>query len=113
MSNTVKRMKKRIHNISSSKQVEYDTEILVHGSIIYECEQCGRKWRMYLQKGIEESGDNHKPSPFVIRCNKCGGAARDVSGIMKLAGGGYYPLPKGASYFANKNDSDCGVPVLR
>jgi len=67
---------------------------------------------MYLEKGIEEFGENHKPSPFMICCPYCGGWAMDVSGIQKIPGGGYMPLPDGASYFANKEDRDCGVPVF-
>lgn len=50
--------------------------------------------------GIEEFGENHKPSPFIITC-KCGGRAMDISGIRKLPEG-YQPLPSGASYFANR-----------
>lgn len=118
MSNILKRMKKRLEKSIDSKQVEYDQDIydqdiLVHGRMIYECESCGCRWNMYLEKGIEEFDENHKPSPYVIRCGYCGGMARDVSGIIGFAGGGYYPLPKGESYFANREDSDCGVPVLR
>ena len=86
--------------------------MFLHGRMVYACERCDRRWSMYLEKGIEEPGDDHKPSPFVIQCPFCGGMARDISGIIGFTGGGYYPLPKGASYFANKKDSDCGVPVL-
>lgn len=68
---------------------------------------------MYLEKGIEEPGDDHKPSPFVIQCPFCGGMARDISGIIGFAGGGYYPLPEGASYFANRKDSDCGEVFIQ
>ena len=46
---------------------------LVHGRMIYRCEQCGRSWAMFLEKGIEEFGENHKPSPFTIECPYCGG----------------------------------------
>lgn len=52
-----------------------------------------------------------KHSPFCIMC-RCGGTAMDVSGIVKIPDGGYKPLPAGEGYFANKKDSDCGVPVL-
>lgn len=66
---------------------------------------------MYLEKGIEEFGENHKPSPFTIACPYCGGWAMDVSGIQKVPGGGYVPLPDGYRYFANLEDRDCGVPM--
>lgn len=68
---------------------------------------------MYLEKGIEEFGANHKPSPFTITCPYCGGLAMDVSGIQKVPGGGYVTLPDGYGYFANLEDRDCGVPILR
>lgn len=67
---------------------------------------------MYLEKGIEEFGENHKPSPFTITCPYCGGFAMDVSGIQKVPGGGYVPLPDGYGYFANAEGRDCGVPTF-
>lgn len=86
--------------------------ILIHGRMIYRCENCGKSWPMYLEKGIEEFGENHKPSPFTIKCPYCGGWAMDVLGIQKVPGGGYVPLPDGCRYFANLEDKDCGVPML-
>ena len=85
---------------------------LIHGRMIYRCECCGKSWPMYLEKGIEEFGANHKPSPFTITCPYCGGLAMDVSGIQKVPGGGYVPLPDGYSYFANAGNRDCGVPTF-
>ena len=85
---------------------------LIHGRMIYRCEQCGKSWPMYLEKGIEEFGANHKPSPFTISCPYCGGMAMDVSGIQKVPGGGYVPLPDGYGYFANVEGRDCGVPTF-
>ena len=67
---------------------------------------------MYLEKGIEEFRENHKPSPFTIACPYCGGLAMDVSGIQKVPGGGYVPLPDGYGYFANVEGRDCGVPTF-
>lgn len=86
---------------------------LIHGRMIYRCEQCGKSWPMYLEKGVEEFGANHKPSPFTITCPYCGGLAMDVSGIQKVPGGEYVTLPDGYGYFANLEDRDCGVPILR
>ena len=85
---------------------------LIHGRMIYRCECCGKSWPMYLEKGIEEFGENHKPSPFTIVCPYCGGLAMDVSGIQKVPGGGYVTLPDGYGYFANLEDRACGVPML-
>ena len=67
-------------------------EVLVHGAMKYRCDKCGRSWWMFLEKGIEEFGKNHKPSPFCIMC-RCGGTAMDVSGIVKITDGGYKPFP--------------------
>ena len=82
----------------------------VHAYMRYRCRDCGKQWDMYCEKGIEEGGENHKPSPFVIRCT-CGGFAQDVSGILRLNVD--LPLSDNMSYFANKKDSNCGVPILR
>ena len=54
-----------------------EKEMLVHGAMKYRCEKCDKEWWMFLEKGIEEFGENHKPTPFTIRC-KCGGIARDI-----------------------------------
>ena len=88
------------------------TPPLIHGRMIYRCENCGKSWPMYLEKGIEEFGENHKPSPFTIGCPYCGGWAMDVSGIQKVPGGGYVPLPEGGHYFANMEGKKCGAPVF-
>lgn len=85
---------------------------LVHGKMIYSCEQCGEIWSMYLEKGIEEFGENHKPSPFMIVCPYCGGWAMDVSGIQKLPGEAYMVITNGAGYFADMEGKDCGVPIF-
>lgn len=92
-------------------QVEPTPVPLAHGRMIYRCEQCGRSWAMFLEKGIEEFGENHKPSPFAIGCPYCGGWAMDVSGIQKIPGG-YIPLPEGGHYFANMEGKNCGAPVF-
>lgn len=107
MSNRLKKLK-RYHD-SINKEIQRN-EKEIHGFMKYKCESCGEEWNMYLEKGIEEFGEHHKPSPFMISC-KCGGMARDISGIIKLPG--YRPLFENMSYFANKKDSDCGVPIIR
>ena len=85
--------------------------ILVHGAMKYGCENCGLTWWMFLEKGLEEFGENHKPVPFIIRCPVCGGFARDISGTCKFPDGGYRELPQGEAYFANVEGQDCGVPM--
>lgn len=85
--------------------------ILVHGAMKYGCEKCGFTWWMFLEKGLEEFGEDHKPVPFTIQCPLCGGFARDISGTCKFPDGGYRELPQGEAYFANVEGSDCGVPM--
>lgn len=85
--------------------------ILVHGAMKYGCEKCGFTWWMFLEKGLEEFGEDHKPVPFTISCPLCGGFAHDISGIWKFPDGGYEELLAGESYFANVDGLDCGVPV--
>lgn len=83
-----------------------------HAYMRYACDKCGWSWKMYLEKGIEEGGKNHKPSPFFIKCPYCeDGKASDVSGLRKLP----YELEinNTMNYFADKADSDCGVPIFR
>lgn len=93
------------------EQVEIITKPLVHAYMYYQCDKCGNQIRMYVEAGLEEFGENHKPTPFTIRCRKCGGIMCDVSGLIKLRG--YMELPDTESYFKNSEDSDCGIPVIR
>ena len=90
-----------------------DRKIIVHGCMIYRCSDCGTKFVMYLEKGLEEQGcKDRKPVPFAIICPFCHGFhAYDVSGLLPLPVGKYAELPEGESYFANRAKSDCGVPV--
>lgn len=86
-------------------------EILVHGAMVYGCKDCGSRWIMYLEKGLEEPGcRDRKPVPFGIRCPFCGGVhAFDISGYIRNPGEKYQTLPKNQSYFANLPERDCGV----
>lgn len=102
---------KRRAMTKQAERAENKDAILVHGAMKYGCEKCGLTWWMFLEKGLEEFGENHKPVPFVIGCPLCGGFARDISGIVKLPEGGYKELPAGEAYFANVEGKDCGVAV--
>lgn len=94
-----------------TENAQKEETILVHGAMKYGCECCGFTWWMFLEKGLEEFGENHKPVPFTIQCPICNGFAHDISGIVKFPEGGYKELPAGEAYFANVEGHDCGVSV--
>lgn len=108
----------QIEHESCIEKPEDTEDVLVHGYFIYQCQDCGAIYRMWLEKGLEdhvqdqEDPESHKPVPFGIRC-KCGG----FNCLHILWGIGdsdnYSYLKKGESYFSNSPDCDCGKPVLR
>ena len=87
----------------------------VHGFMKYKCKNCGKKWIMNLEIGVEDFGKNgrpHEPCPFFIPCD-CGGIAIDISG--------YVPYPEirelfsGQRYFAydkSGKDGACGKMAI-
>lgn len=124
----LRKMVKRYRESLLAEQVENSVEtvqenpeeledILVHGYFVYECEACGKVYKMWLEKGLEDTvqdkafPENHKPVPFIIGC-ECGGACKHI-----LWGIGddtrYEYLKKGESYFSNSEENDCGKSVLR
>ncbi len=91
----------------------FDRKIIIHGAMIYGCQDCGSQWVMYLEKGLEEVCEDRKPVPFGIVCPFCGGFhAYDVSGYLPLPNTKYAELPEGESYFENRPDRDCGTPRI-
>lgn len=87
--------------------------IIIHGAMVYGCRDCGERFVMYLERGLEEKDcKDRKPVPFSIICPFCHGFhAYDISGLLHLPEGKYSKLPEDESYFANRPDRDCGVPV--
>lgn len=49
-------------------------KIMVHSAMHYKCEVCGRVFRFWLEKGLEDkkqdriNPENHKPVPFCTGC---------------------------------------------
>lgn len=89
---------------------------IVWGYFMYKCNRCGRTWRMQLEIGVEDHGENGRssqPSPFIITC-ECGGLAQDDSFHITR-----YDAPRPAAensrYFAyddSGNDRACGIPSI-
>lgn len=91
---------------------------LVHGAMTYECESCGKSWKMWLEIGVE--GRNKiMPCPFIIRC-KCGGMAKHINWQDDINLPEPRPLGENMSYFKldkkglEKKDSNaCGIPIIK
>ncbi len=111
---------KKTTPVNGVKEVESPKNLShpVHGYFVYECEECGAIYKMYLDKGLEDhvtdavNAKSHKPVPFCIGCRKCNkGIAKHI-----LWGLGdsedYEELPEGANYFENISGEDCGKPVI-
>lgn len=111
MSNMLRQMKKRAKRWKELKnQLEQIPQ--TRKAMTYQCERCGKSWRMWLQTGLEEHGENHKPVPFIIRC-KCGGMACHVRWNEDIQLLETIPIEGYMNYFANVTGMDCGKPVLR
>ncbi len=88
-------------------------KIMVHGAMVYGCQDCGSQWVMYLERGLEEACEDRKPVPFGIICPFCKGFhAYDISGYLPLPNTKYAELPEGESCFENRPDRDCGTPRI-
>ena len=99
-------------------------QILVHGAMIYECEKCGKKWRMWLEVGVEgpgdyETGQKLMPCPFMITC-ACGGDAKHTDWHNDIRLPEPRPLMDNMSYFKldrkglkKKYNMACGIPVVK
>ena len=106
------KMNQFVYEAMSEKPVEFKRKIVVHGAMVYGCKDCGSRWVMFLERGLEEDVEGRKPVPFGITCPFCGGFhGFDISGYLKLPDGQKYAdLPEGEAYFENVPDCDCGRP---
>lgn len=83
-------------------------DVIVHGVMRYECEHCKTGFPVYVEKGVEEFGENHMPTPFMTLCPFCKeGLVQDVSGMTAWKNAGfnkYVRLVPRQYYFANTGD---------
>lgn len=100
----------------------------IHGYMVYQCEDCGNIYVMWLEKGLEDPTDDektgmHKPVPFGITCPACGGVAihvlwslgKDSLGKNYKSYQKYVEQPNRLIYrnfFWNDPAEDCGVPII-
>lgn len=105
-------MMRAIMESMRKEPVHFERKIIIHGAMIYGCQDCGTRWVMYLEKGLEEKNcPDRKPVPFGIQCPFCGGFhGYDISGYIPLPDTDYAELPDGESCFVNLPDRDCGTP---
>lgn len=82
--------------------------VQLKGFIIYECEKCKRKRKIYLVKGIED-GDGKPPAPFDVKCFACDGVMRDINpnGVTRLSRA--KKVEKGDWYFGIRPEADRGI----
>lgn len=92
------------------RRMELNKETLVHGFMLYKCEQCNEIIQMYLEKGVE-GPDRIQCCPFTIE-HDCGGFAthvmwdKDTFFIPRV-------LKEHENYFALDLDHPCAKTVLR
>lgn len=94
------------------KKIENKKEVLVHGSMVYKCENCGELETMYLEKGVE--GPNKvQPCPFIICCPKC--ESLSMNHVMWSLDTFFPPRPIicNESYFALDLEHNCGKPIFK
>lgn len=106
-----------------------ETDHIIHGYMIYQCEECADVYVMWLEKGLEDPEDdkktgNHKSVPYTIICPFCGGMIKHI--LWELSKNTlssnyksynrYVTETNGIIYrnfFWNDPESDCGVPVIQ
>lgn len=102
---------------------------IIHGNMIYQCEDCGAFYYMNLEKGLEDpvytaQTGHHKPVPFSFFCIECGGNAFHVMWefTKKSLGQNYRSYQDetlrqsnklvSRNFFWNDPDSTCGIPII-
>lgn len=115
MSNMLRKIRRqRKHTGEFSKNHhEKKQKLQTKESMTYQCRDCGKHWQMWLQTGLEEHGENHKPVPFAIHCKYCRGVAYHVDWHEDIHLEEPIDITEDMDYFANVSNCDCGKPVYR
>lgn len=98
---------------------------LIHGCMIYRCNNCGAVYFMHLERGLEDSHitREHKPVPHSFPCILCFGPTSHI--LIEKTSDTYGENYRSYSnmineknvvilrnFFWNDPESKCGVPVL-
>jgi hypothetical protein len=89
--------------------------VMAHGAMHYQCKECGRMFRMWLEKGVEDCltpDIERKPAPFTMGC-LCGGEAHHIAWTSDIQFDSYRPITETMDYFENIDGCDHGIPHLR
>ena len=113
MSNVLRKLKRQRKQASEPIKREKPKKLQTKQAMKYQCRACGRSWKMWLQTGLEEHGENHKPVPFAIQCKSCGSPAFHVDCHEDIELDEPIDITEEMNYFANVSDCDCGQPVYR
>ena len=98
------------HNSKEPFKKTYGEPPMVHGALVYRCEDCSEEWLMWLEEGVE--GKNKiMPCPFMIAC-ECGGFASHVDWDKNIELIELIPLKAGEKYFALDDEGGCGKPSI-
>ena len=104
--------------VKQKKKKDPVKQKLTHGAMWYECQECGKRWRMWLEKGVEDKRfrriypELHKPAPFTILC-QCGGSAEHVDWDKDIKLTDYRPLLPHMNHFGNVDNAEYGLPLMR
>lgn len=106
-----------------------ETDHIIHGYMIYQCQECADVYVMWLEKGLEDPEDdkktgNHKPVPYTIICPFCGGTvkhifwefSKDTLSSNYRSYNRYVTETNGTIYrnfFWNDPESNCGIPIIQ
>ena len=98
-------------------KVKPATDKETHGAKWFECQSCGKRWRMWLEKGVDDERfrriypEQHKTAPDKIKC-LCGGTAEHVNLEGDLAFSSYKPIMPHMNYFSRSETEDYAIPVI-
>lgn len=103
--------------MSIKGQKKQTEQKLTHGAMWYECQECGKRWRMWLEKGVDDPRfrriypEQHKTVPESIIC-QCGGSAEHVDWAKDLKFKGYKPILPHMNYFGMIDGNDYAEPII-
>ncbi|OFV72085.1 hypothetical protein [Acetobacterium wieringae] len=93
------------------------TQKQTHGAMWFKCQECGTRWRMWLEKGVEDPRfrriypEQHKTVPESIIC-QCGGSAEHVDWQKDLKFKNYKPILPHMNYFGMIDGNDFAEPII-